>query len=261
MLVFKECEYIILEAGLGGEYDATAVFEKQLTLVTPIDMDHQPFLGDSIEEIATTKLNAIQNNAIIAHQKYVKIYEVINKLNKSSVLNIKLIDDFLNNDDIIFISEVAKELKLPLYLEQNLALSVAALRFFGIKYYKNNFKDSRLFGRLTQFRDNIIIDVGHNVLAAQSIVSELSPKKYILVYNSYKDKEYKKILYILKPIIRHVEIIEIDEQRIASIASLQKVLIELKIEYTKYNKINKSNNYLIFGSFSVAQSFLREYNG
>ncbi len=45
MVAFAECEYVVLEAGLGGEYDATAVFPKELTLFTPIDFDHTAFLG------------------------------------------------------------------------------------------------------------------------------------------------------------------------------------------------------------------------
>lgn len=43
MIVFKECDYVVMEAGLGGEHDATAVFEKILTLVTPIAYDHEAF--------------------------------------------------------------------------------------------------------------------------------------------------------------------------------------------------------------------------
>jgi dihydrofolate synthase/folylpolyglutamate synthase len=80
MLVFNDCEYIVLEAGLGGEHDATAVFDKTLTLVTPIDFDHESFLGTTIDDIAQTKLNAIQNDAIIAKQKYKAVYNVADKL-------------------------------------------------------------------------------------------------------------------------------------------------------------------------------------
>ncbi|MEJ2372600.1 MAG: bifunctional folylpolyglutamate synthase/dihydrofolate synthase, partial [Sulfurimonas sp.] len=49
VLAASECDYLILEAGLGGEHDATAVFENILTLVTPIDKDHEAFLGNTIE--------------------------------------------------------------------------------------------------------------------------------------------------------------------------------------------------------------------
>ena len=50
ILVFKECEFVVIEAGLGGEYDATAVFPKIATLVTPISYDHEAFLGSTIKD-------------------------------------------------------------------------------------------------------------------------------------------------------------------------------------------------------------------
>ena len=260
MLVFEDCEFVVLEAGLGGEFDATAVFDKILTLVTPIDIDHEAFLGNTIEAIAKTKLKAIEHTAIIAEQKNLEVYDVAESLAQEGGLLIYKLDEILKKEDKKLLLEISKELDLPFYLEQNLALSIAALCWLEIAYTKESFKDSKLFGRLTRFRENILIDVGHNALAARSIVTQLRTDKYILIYNTYKDKDFREILRILKPIIKHVEIIDIDGQRVASLDSLHKVLIDLEVEYTKYNKINKSNNYLIFGSFSVAQSFLREYN-
>ncbi|WP_236617361.1 Mur ligase family protein [Lebetimonas sp. JS032] len=67
-IAFEGLDFVIMEAGLGGEFDATAVFDKKITLITPIDYDHQNFLGNSIKEIATTKLNAIEKEAIIGKQ-------------------------------------------------------------------------------------------------------------------------------------------------------------------------------------------------
>ncbi len=262
MLVFINCEYVVLEAGLGGEHDATAVFPKVLTLVTPIDIDHEAFLGSTIQEIALTKLNAIQNSAIIATQKHKAVYDVAKKKSDAdSSLDIKKIQEVLDAKDIQDISLIAKRLSLAGYLEQNLSLSIAALKFFNLSYNINIFNNSKLFGRLSQYKKNIIIDVGHNLLAAHSIVAALSGNKYILIYNSYQDKDYKQILSVLKPIINYVEIIDIDDERRTSIESLQNVLIDLKIKYSKFNNIDMSKNYLVFGSFSVAESFLREYNG
>ena len=86
IVVYENCDYIVLEAGLGGEFDATAVFPKVLTLVTPIDIDHEAFLGNTIEEIAATKLNAIQNSAILAAQKETQVYSVANLIAQEAAL-------------------------------------------------------------------------------------------------------------------------------------------------------------------------------
>ena len=254
VLVYKDCDYIVMEAGLGGEHDATAVFPKILTLVTPISLDHEAFLGSTIKEIATTKLNAIQNNAIVAKQSSNDVYEVIEKLDK----NIYKLDDFLNNDDLLNINSIADELQLAPYLKDNLTLSISAFKFLKIKYKNTDFKSARLFGRLTNINDKIIVDVGHNVLAAKSIVSALSGDKYIIIYNSYKDKNYKEILEILKPIALHVEIIDVDETRIEELKVMKMTLDSLNIKNSKFKEINKDEKYLVFGSFSVVESFLNK---
>ncbi len=52
-------DYLVLEAGLGGEFDATNVAKNNLSLITTIDLDHQSFLGNTIEEIAKTKMRSL----------------------------------------------------------------------------------------------------------------------------------------------------------------------------------------------------------
>jgi len=259
MLVFNLCEYVVLEAGLGGEYDATAVFKKHLTLVTPIDIDHEAFLGTTIQEIATTKLNAIENSAIIATQKYREVYSVCDDVVLRNRVTIYRVDNYLDSIDLQNVVSIAEELSLVEYLKDNLKLAISALEFLKIKYSSENFKNAKLFGRMSYLNKNIIVDVGHNVLAATAIAKALNGDKYILVYNSYRDKEYKKILQILKPIIKYVEIISIDDDRIATKQRLQDTLTELQVKYTTFKKIKKDMNYLVFGSFVVVETFIREY--
>lgn len=257
MVVFEGLEYVILEAGLGGEHDATAVFKKELTLVTPIDKDHEDFLGTTIQEIATTKLNAIQDNAILAHQNHQEVYEIASAKKQ----NIFKIEDFLDAEDVKNIEKIAKALSLASYLRDNLALSISALKFFNLSYEQNYFENARLFGRLTQINEQVIVDVGHNTLAANAILKALDGKKIILVYNSYKDKEYSKILTILKPIIKEVQVIEIEDERIEKSEKMQKALENLDIRYSQFDGIKEDEKYLVFGSFKVVEKFLEVQNG
>lgn len=259
MIIFKKCDYVVMEAGLGGEFDATAVFAKCLTLVTPIAYDHEAFLGSSIESIAATKLNAIQNSAILASQNYDEVYKIADKHKAEKSLNIKKVTEFIDEKDSQKIEQIAKKLSLVPYLRDNLSLSIAALNFLGLKYEIENFSAAPLFGRVTKISDNIIVDVGHNALAAQGIAEALKGQKFRLVYNSYKDKDYKKILLILKPIILSVEIIEIENPRVEELEKIQRALDELDIAHTIFKEIKKEQNYLIFGSFSVVEEFLRSY--
>ena len=261
MVEYQECEYLVLEAGLGGEHDATAVFEKVLTLVTPIDLDHEAFLGSTLEEIARTKLNAIQNNAILAAQEHLDVYKIAKELEAQKNVKIYKKEMFLSQKDLEKIQAISKNLSLVSYLEDNLSLAISALNFLNIKYEIDSFHNARLFGRLTQLDENILLDVGHNTLAAQKIAESLAGEQYVLVYNSYKDKNYAQILKLLKPIILEVDIIKVNESRIEKKEILEKTLDDLEIIYKDYQGIKKDTKYLVFGSFSVIESFLKGYSG
>ncbi|WP_457748415.1 bifunctional folylpolyglutamate synthase/dihydrofolate synthase [Sulfurimonas sp.] len=261
IFLYQECDYIVLEAGLGGEYDATAVFENILTLITPIDFDHEAFLGSDIKSIAKTKLNAIQKRAVLGKQTHSEVLDMAQKIAQIKDVVISEYTTFLDAYDYIKIEKIAQNNKLPHYLQENLMLSIAALKILGLEYDVADFNKAKLFGRLSRVDENIFVDVGHNTLAAQSIYEALKENKYILVYNSYKDKNYKNILRILQPIIYHVELIDIDDERIEEAEILMQVMKELEIKYKRFKTIQKHQNYLVFGSFSVVESFLKEYRG
>lgn len=64
-------DYTLLEVGLGGRLDATNVFEKpELTIITPVSMDHEAFLGDTLGKIAGEKAGILKRGvpAIIGPQ-------------------------------------------------------------------------------------------------------------------------------------------------------------------------------------------------
>ena len=260
MIVFHDCDYVVLEAGLGGEHDATAVFEKELTLFTPIDYDHQAFLGDSITSIATTKLNAMQKKAIVGFQKHEEVYKIASEIAEKKGAEVTFLKD-MDYENINKIDIIAGSLNLTKYLKENLTLAAAALLSLGFDYSIDDFRDAKLFGRLSRISSNIYLDVGHNALAAGAIVESLQGRKFKLVYNTYKDKDFKSILSILKPIIESVEIIEVDEERIVKKEILESTLKELGIPYKDFQTIDKESSYLVFGSFSVAESFLKGYIG
>ena len=54
-------DYTLLEVGLGGRLDATNVIDTPaITVITPVDMDHQQFLGESLAQIAGEKAGIIK---------------------------------------------------------------------------------------------------------------------------------------------------------------------------------------------------------
>ena len=65
-LLFAEApaDWLLLETGLGGRYDATNVIEQpKATIITSISLDHLEFLGDTIEKIAYEKAGIFKRGA------------------------------------------------------------------------------------------------------------------------------------------------------------------------------------------------------
>jgi dihydrofolate synthase/folylpolyglutamate synthase len=73
LLMFSEApaDYLLLEVGLGGRYDATNVIEAPVaTVITPVSMDHPEFLGATVDKIAYEKAGILKRGApaVIAEQ-------------------------------------------------------------------------------------------------------------------------------------------------------------------------------------------------
>ncbi len=257
VMVYEECDYVVLEAGLGGEHDATNVFEKLISVITPIGLDHEDFLGDTIEAIAATKLRSVTSKAIVSEQSHKEVWDTARALKKSK--NIEFIDyKELVDDDMISIAEdVTQEFEMPHYLYENLLLAMSVIKIMGFKVKKNLFKYQPLPGRMQRIKHNVWLDTGHNTLAAEAISKSFCQKSVNLVYNSYKDKDYLSILRILSPIIKRVEILPIENERIVPQEDLIDAIVKNGLEYKTFESIKEGENYLVFGSFSVAEAFAR----
>ncbi len=259
MLIFCEkCEYVVLEAGLGGEFDATNVFEKLLSIVTPIGYDHESFLGSSIEQIATTKLRSVNNNLLLAKQYEKDVYELALSQVENINSNLYLAQSYLSDEFYKELDCFIETKKYPTFFKDNFSTAFCAFELLGYEIEINLLEGLKLFGRCQKINSNVTIDVGHNPMAAKVLLEHFREKKVVLVYNSYNDKEYKVILEILKPIVKEVQILEIENERAVFKNSLENVLNFLDIKYSIFDKIKKDEEYLVFGSFSVVERFVKE---
>ncbi len=259
-VVFEDCDLIVLEAGLGGEFDATNVCDKELSIITPIGIDHQAFLGESIEEIASTKIRSIQKQVLLAPQVYDEVVEVAKEIANDVGADLRVCPRGNTQVDPYGLKNIAKEKGWGDYLIDNAMVALQALDILNISYDVNDLRSLELFGRFYQLTENIRIDVGHNPLAARAIEKVLD-KEVVLVYNSLDDKDYEEVLRILKPKVKRVEIITIHSQRATTLESIEKALKKVGIEYVYFeNKIDKDEYYLVFGSFYVIEEFLKQRN-
>ena len=79
--VFKhlKVDTAVIEVGLGGRLDATNVIEPIMSVITPIDFDHEAWLGSSIEAIAAEKAGIIKHKTpvIIAPRRHKVVEELL----------------------------------------------------------------------------------------------------------------------------------------------------------------------------------------
>ncbi len=256
-VVFEECDLIVLEAGLGGEFDATNVCDKALSVITPIGIDHQAFLGETIEEIAGTKIRSIQKQVLLAPQVYGEVVQIAQKIAQEKGATLFNAEALALNDKKV-LDEIVREKSWGEYIADNALVALKALQILDITYDISDLKSLELFGRFYPLRENIRIDVGHNALAAQAIVKAMEPDT-VLIYNSLDDKEYETILRTLKPKVKYVQIIPIHSQRATTLSAIENALRKVGLEYEYFEgKIDSNEHYLVFGSFYVVEEFLNQ---
>jgi len=260
-VLFEDCDLQVIEAGLGGEFDATSVANYELSVVVPIGFDHSDFLGNSLEEIATTKLKAMAKKALISKQNEEIVYDITKKIAAEKATKLYFYEELKENEyakkrekDI---EKISNSKGYPEYISQNILNATFALDILDINYDIKDINTLKLFGRFYKLMPNVTIDVGHNPLAATAIEKALK-SPVTLIFNILGDKDYKKVLKILKPKIEEIKIIKIQTQRATDLEQLEAMLKSLDIKYSYFDgKIEKEKNYLVFGSFYVVEEFLK----
>lgn len=260
------CEYLVLEAGLGGEFDSTNVCESDLSVFTSIGFDHQDMLGESLEEIASTKLRAMGRYAILAKQTYGQVVSLAKSiaLQKHAVLEC-LKDRRLECQECKLSEQMEQYIRrynLPEFLGENLYTALKVLAHYGMSFDFENLGALSLRGRAEHLSEHIILDVGHNFDGAKALHAMLSGKKVNLVYNAYEQKDIEAVLNELAPIIKKVLILNVENPRICSRQRLECILNKLCIPYDTFDITHFviTEYSLVFGSFSVVCEFLSQYN-
>ncbi len=257
-VVFEHCDLMVLEAGLGGEFDATNVCDKELSIITPIGIDHQAFLGETIEEIARTKIRSIQKQVLLAPQVYDEVVEVAKEIASNVGADLCVCPRANTQVDPCELQKIAQAKGWPEYLIQNATVAMQALDILQLPYDPQDLRGLELFGRFYALTEHIRIDVGHNPLAARAIEKALE-QKVVLIYNSLEDKDYEEVLGILKPKLKRVEIIPIDSQRAATLEAIEAALQNRGINYRYFDgTIDPTEEYLVFGSFYTVEAFLKK---
>ncbi len=251
-MLFKKsnCDYAVIETGLGGRLDATNTLNPILSVICPIELEHSNILGDTITKIAIEKSKIIKNNTPVVcstlknEARLVMLEEAKNKNSDISLLDnaaLKVKSHTTKEFENVYIQwndSTTNSLRLKLkgsVMAQNAALAILALKKLNL--YNPNMIDAinnaTLLGRFQLLKKNpdLYIDAAHTKnsikLLIESIKEIENKDKCCVIFGSLIDKDHKAIAPILLNNFKHIILSRPGTFKKSDMQSLYKIFKEL----------------------------------
>ncbi len=221
-------DVVVLEVGMGGEWDSTNIADGQVAVFTPIDLDHTHRLGTTISEIATTKAGIIKPAASVVSARQTP--DALTAIRRAVQLTESTFviegDGFALESttlavggqviDVRGIAGRYKDLFLPLFGDhqaENATVAIAAVESFlgaGTQALDHDVLAEGLAtatspGRLQILGTDptVLIDAAHNPHGARALAASLETyfdfKELVLVMGILEDKDAHGIVDALAP--------------------------------------------------------------
>lgn len=252
----KQCDFVVLEVGMGGKLDATNVIDDSIvSVICKIGLDHTQYLGNNIEEIALEKCGIIRENGTVVSYPNEDVADIIKQSAEEKHARVIFADTptILENGFSYKGNEYSLSLK-GLYQPQNACVAleiVSAMREMGISIPENCVKDglanTKWAARFEFISDNIIIDGGHNIDGIRALKKSLLSlnRKIVLVIAMMEDKDYDTCIRELAPIAESVIATQIDMPRCLDANKISNIIESINIPVSvNTNPVNALNDAL-----------------
>ena len=210
-------EYVVLETGLGGRFDATNVIEKpMISVITSISLEHTEYLGDTYEQIAGEKAGIIKEGCPVVYdgtradvesvilkkaaRMHAKAYAIRPDMYKILMNTQKTIDFSMDTGYYlpmdVSISSVAE------YQIMNAMEAVTAARIMDIGLTQedihNGMERMHWEGRMETILPGVILDGAHNDSGVEEFVKTArrfqKDGKVTLLFSCVKEKDYEGMI-------------------------------------------------------------------
>ena len=237
------CDFNIMETGLGGKYDSTNVDYQDLKVqvLTPVSMDHKDFLGDTLKEITHNKCGIIKDNSnvIIAKQSSEVLGYIDEELKRKKIKKYIFSEDFnvsIENNRMIYQDDDGLiDLDMPTmkgsFQIQNAAVALKALKSISLKLdnkkISEGIKNTKVEGRIQHITkgklltyiheetNTLIVDGGHNEQAGKSLAEYLEKIKgkrsIYLVFSMLTSKDLKAYLSSFSSLVTEIKCFKLRE--------------------------------------------------
>ena len=278
-----ECDAWFIEVGLGGRLDATNIIEASVSVLTSIAMDHEEWLGDSIDKIAKEKVGIAKRNRPLIFGDVVAV-DVIQagSLEKGSELR-KKGEEFNGRIDqghysFNGVHQSIEEIVLPKSWGDgeidNLTTALAAMeaneQFFPTRDLLQEIIDEFILpGRfeLLDLHHRWILDVAHNPSAAENLRQRIDRSKinsdFSMIFSMMKDKHLELYLNAFKDLVDTWIICEMKTERSFRVKQIESKMNNMGIDNiycarspvdaikTLEKNVGLSNNVIVSGSFEL----------
>ncbi len=286
----KKVDYVLVECGMGGLYDATNVIDNPyMVVLASISMDHMGFLGDSLEEIALQKVGIIKDKTIcVSYPQEGRVEALIRekceqmnaKFTGVDLEKVKNIENNLGITSFFYGDSQYKTELMGWHQVYNAATAIVAAELIpGIdrENIVTGIEKTRWQGRMTKISDKPLtyVDGAHNEnawLALKDTINKyFTNRRIIYIIGVLKDKEYEKMVKILKDTMYFAVAITPDSPRGLDKKILAGILRDNDVQVTvaadseealrlAKNKAGDEDVIMVCGSLSFLSEYL-QYGG
>jgi dihydrofolate synthase/folylpolyglutamate synthase len=217
-------DLVVLETGLGGRLDATNVVDPEAAIITPIDFDHEAFLGSSIESIAAEKAGVLKPGrpAVFAAQRPEALRVLENRaldldieVRHSSAWRIENAHYARYGSTFTLAADEEIPIECPLaglHQVENARTAVTALTLLGIPAgaIRAGIASTKWPGRLERFPGpaDTILDGAHNPAGARALADYIrrffAGEPIRLIFGAMRDKAVEEVTNTLFPLAEEI---------------------------------------------------------
>ncbi|MBI5508362.1 MAG: bifunctional folylpolyglutamate synthase/dihydrofolate synthase [Deltaproteobacteria bacterium] len=242
----------VIEVGLGGRLDATNVLDKDLAVITPIGLDHQKILGETIEAIAFEKAAVIpEHGAVVSAAQVAAARDVIAKVARERDARLTVAASSRLEGEALQLAGGGLEAplsvapwRLPPYQADNVATAAVAcqeLARLGLlsspKLIERAVAAFDWPGRYQWIEGHppLLLDGAHNPHAMTALTAamdrdpRLAGRPIHAVFTALNDKSAEEMLQILKPRLASLHLTPVASRRTRSEAELHSLAPDAQV--------------------------------
>ena len=248
----QHIDVAVLEAGMGGRLDSTAVADGELIVLTSIGLEHTEVLGSTESAILKEKMGVAGSAQSILSNGRSKTF-VLGGLNDALIAEAKVFA--ASHGCSCVVPEIRNDIELPNlgqhYIE-NASLSLKAAELF-LKTYDDALALKTLTtrswaGRMQKLIDangvtKFILDGAHNSHAVRRLVETLGKyypnQKFHCVFGALRDKDVGEMLKLMAPHVSHWHITRTPYPRFRELVDLQSELEKLGLNVASAGEFSR----------------------